>query len=596
MSIGLQTILPPADFEGALQSQPISFTVTGTPLLSELLIQVRGETVFQNSTFLTGWTSSIQQVNATAGGFDFLLIPGDSKAWKTGEVIEVYVLWTDAGDPTNTDDRLWSFTVEGEALSLSMYPMVRQSIRDMDGGEDGLLYKLFTLPGGLDDLWRERVFDPASGLHQLYNPYEIPAAWLPWLKAMVGLSRDLDFDPTEAQLRKIITLFPYLMEEKSCEKALVYAIRHATGNRFWIRNFFDLRAELEDIYLTEMLKDQDPNILNVESKTPTGSNLTWCTGSSSYPCTHEFFVGDLPADLFPSGFFASADSYKWLRITEWAADQDFETWYEIDYLVPGTTKGVLKQTGDPGPNAAGSAKWQLWPEMVGDFQTEVRVDDRAGSPVDRDLLTFFTNLVRPLSERVEFVFVDFLDTFPELGVLDDWQMGGNQPFMAVVNQLTIPAPDGVADLVLSGSESWQYNSIATRVQAGGTDALLHIRFLVLDADNFYYLEIDWNGPSIRLYKVTATTPSPLVGAVTIADLLPGFEDVFRINVLETTTGYRLQVQYAGVTMIDVTDASPHAAGPIAYASGGGSEEVYLSFVEVSRIPGDILLVGPFSYV
>lgn len=597
MTVSIHNVLPPDEFEGASLTQPISFSLgsDSSVMLATVQIQVRGERVYDGAlaAFDSGWTSSAQQVNATLNGYNFRLVPDATKQWQRGETIEVYAV---ASDASGVEEFWWSFTVEGEALSLSLYPMILKSVRDRDGGTDGLLSKLIALPGGLDDIWRTRMFEPASDVLDSYNPQKIAARWLPWLKAMVGLGRDLSFNPTETQLRAIIALFPVLMKHKPSDLSLDYAIRMVTGNRFWIRDFFDLRMVEDDVYITEMLRTQDPNLLDFPSDTPSGTSLTWCTGSSSYPCTHEFFIADLPEYHFPGRKFGSDDRWGWLEIVEWPADPDFVGFYRIASTDAGTTKGTLLESGPAGPNMAGTGKWRLWGENS-EFITEVRlVDDPDGSiAVDRTLLEFFIHLIRPLSERIEITWIDFLDTFPVIKDLEQWEMDGTTPYMPEVGAMAIPPVDGSARINFGPALLWGERSLAVRCKAIGADAILQIRFLVADADNYYYVEIHWTAQRVRLYKVVSTAATQVGSDVTLTDLLPGYEDVFRCNVIKSGGGadHRLQVIYDGTTIIDeVVSPAPFLVGGVELVSGGGSEEVWITFVEVIALPATTTRIGP----
>lgn len=596
MTIALTNVLPPDEFVGATLTQPISFSVgsDGTMTLAGTWIWVRGEKVYDilGGGFASGWTGSAYQVNAGIGGFDFRLVPDGTKVFQRGEEIEVLL---QSSDGDGAVELRWSFVVEGEPLNMSLYPMILGAVRDMDGGEDGLLYKLITLPGGLDEIWRTRMFDRASDVKDLYNPAKAPAAWLPWLKALVGLGQDLSFDPTEAQLRAILQLFPYLNKHKPSDTSLDYAIRMVTGNRFWIRDFFDLRAVVGEAYLTELLKGSDPNILDFPSDTPGGSALTWCTATSSYPCTHEFYIADLPEAQFPSKIFGPSQQYGWLEIVEWPADPTFVGFYRIDTLTPGTTTGLLVGSGAAGPNAAGTGKWRLWGHNS-EFVTEIRlVDDPDGSiAVDRTLLKFFLNLTRPIDERIEITYIAFLDLFPVIGELEQWEMDGTEPFITAVGTLAIPAPDGLARIATTPAAGWVERSLAIRTNAVGSDCILHVRFMVSDDDNYFYFEIDWNTKGVELYKVVATTPTQLGSTVTLPDLIPGYEDVWRANVIWSGSGFRLQVVYDGETILDEVEGSPAwAAGGVEIVNGGGAEDCYITLVEVNTLPAEIERVGPY---
>ena len=332
---------------------------------SSIQIWIRDVLAYYQGSFQEGFVNSLKEANAE-NGFDFLIVPDESLRWERNEQIAVRVVAQDT--VPNTLDQTYSFTGElAPHNPFSVYRFIMQAVRDHDEQSPGLLSQLCE---AFDQVWNECTFDRTTELPDLFDPYRIPSRWLPWLKAQVGFTRDLNFDPTEDELRRVIAGGVELWNDKPAEEAIRDAIRLTTGNRFIVRDYFDLRFEVDKARLVEELEDFDPNVLLFSPNAYQAVNeLRTCDASPFYPCRATFYIYD--ADL---PVFTDPKQYTHLIVTDDHPIVNLRGLYEIDQLTVGGKTGLIKgpigfpvQTAQTGP-----AKLLNVP---GDYTTEIRLVD-----------------------------------------------------------------------------------------------------------------------------------------------------------------------------------------------------------------------------
>lgn len=638
---------------------------------STIEIWIRDVVAYRSSTFQPGFTSSVKQAN-TENGFDFLIVPDADLRWERNERVKVRVVAKDT--VPNTLDRTYYFTGELSAEQpFSVYRMIMQSVRDHDAQSPGLLAGICE---AFDQVWQETMFDRATELPDLLDPDRIPDKWLPWLKAQVGFTRDLDFDPTEAELRRVIKGGVELWNDKPAEEAIRDAIRLTTGNRFLVRDYFDLRFEVDKARVIEELEDFDPNVLLFSpSAVREVQQLRTCDASSLYPCNSTFYIYD--ADL-PD--WNEPKQFTHLLITDHpiAAIRGL---YEIDYLIVpsyGTRDGVLKtpfpvqtaQTGpakllnvpgdytteirlvDPGvgelryraltsgftigqrvygatSGACGILKTAtpvpgtatgtfVLTDVCGRFELNEPISDSGGGAaivdsklldttyggeffrvVNRDLLDFLVNQVRPFSERFDVVYVDFIDQFLTPGDLELWTVSD-------VADVTIPSPGGalVVDpgawalpkTVIGGE--WK-DQVATWKVQGPAGAVAHLWFWASDVSvatgSGYRIDVDFTAGTVKLYKVSAGSAVQLGSTVTLPTVvMPDLDLVVRADVLKEGSDTRIRVKVEGNTEIDVADSPASFTQGKLGVSASGAAAIDVKLVEVNTLPTEIQRIGPVA--
>lgn len=572
---------------------PIVFSIRddyGLPI-ENIVVYVEGEIVFFSGSFSDGWETSVYYINAY-NSFDFILIPNAGNALTEQKNIIVRVV---ASDYVGLSlDESWSFTTAGEVFSLSIYTMLTRSIREMDKKSPGLLQKILQNSGGVDDIWKEKIYDRATTLWDMYSPLNAPAKWLPWLKSLVGLSRDISLDATTEELRGIIYSASTMWRDKPTELSLEDAVRTVTGNKLKIRNYFDFRMQLDSSILTEMVENFDPHLLDFPSITPSGNELTWCHATAVYPCTHQFFIGDLPDAYFPGQQFASDHQYQYLEITAWPADPSFVGFYKIDQLYKDTTGGSIQAAEPVGPNSSDTGSWRLWGGNS-DFVTELRLMDAPSGTgvVNRELLQDMIELIRPVGERIDIVYVDLLDEFIAPKDVGMWSFtGATHPYVPEPGgRLVIPAISSIFYGQIY-AYSWGDRTAIIKVEAESISTTVEFRFAVVDANNYYYVEIDYTAQTIDLYKMVAGAPA-LLGTIVRLDLIPDYVDTFRVNMITEGSNILLQVKYNGDLLYEQVDApATFTTGTVqVYAIG---DIAYLYYIEVMVLPAQSDRVGPIT--
>lgn len=462
---------------------------------------------------------------------------------------------------------------------------------------------------GYDDTWKARTFDRTTPLHTLFEPANVDAKWLPWLKSLVGFTRDLSMDPTELQLRRIISrAVPYWLAKPS-EKSLEYAVRMVSGNRFRIRGFHDFRSQIDTTFVTEELEDFDPNILDIGINIVSGKQARPSMyAPAGWPGDYYWVIADLPE------VFSSTHQFRYFQVTRHLAYPELEGFFEIDYCFKGT-KTVVIQTPNP-VRCWDYGSWKLYSDL-GDFTTEVRIVDPPDAPVDRTLLEILVGWVRPFSERVLFVFLHFLDEFISPLDLDLWNTAG---------AVTVPEPGGAA-LVKSGGQlltsspytpTWGDQSTSFKLTAtpkalagDGNDAVAWLVFFSNNSTTYYFLEVNYGTKKLALYQMVLGVSTKIAETGVLPFIVVDFPDVFRVTAVKGQSGdLRIIVKADGETVIDLYCAAGGIWGgsvwggsiwgggtpPIAFAGNVGARctagEFRLHMVEVLPVPAETLTVGP----
>jgi len=304
------SITPISPVAGALdveQDAPVIFKLfsTNQVLLNSTVVKVRDLVVYAGSAigFSSGWQQSKIET-PDSDSYVFYLIPDLAYQWQRGENVKVLVSTAD-NFPSNKSLE-WFFVAVGSPFPFQVHKFILDSMIQMDKRSPSTLSLISSLQGGLTDTWREKISERIDALRTLRDPAEIPDALLPYLGGLLGFPATVDLPVTEQELRVVYTNAIRYWNAKNSELGLSYAVRMATGNRFVIRDFFDLRmlaidpVETPDLYestfLFELREDQDPNLLDFPSVTPSGSNFRWFPFGGNFPESHTFIIGDLPAE------------------------------------------------------------------------------------------------------------------------------------------------------------------------------------------------------------------------------------------------------------------------------------------------------------
>lgn len=461
---------------------------------------------------------------------------------------------------------------------LNIWRMLFDGIRQLDGHEMGLLKKICD---ALDLAWEDFLYDPVTALPTLFEVESIDKKWLPYLKPLLGFTREIPFDATEEELRRVLVrAVPFWNDKPSELGSITHAIRMVSGSRFRVRNYFDHRMVVGETCLGEEMEDFDPMVVDFPSKIATGLRVIIGPGAVG-PGWFEIDGGNL--------LFETVGQYRYLYLEE---PETLKGCYPIESLMVGT--GVGKLFGAPFPNdltvdgalygtmdeylsevrlvdrRAGymdcdrlTASFQAGERVRGDYSGavasvmevtddngavatlklaraigrfvdgELLVGNRGGSGavkgklrglLNRTLLRFMLEVNRVVGERYDLVYTSFLDQFETPNDLDQWTHQGG---------VTVPSPGCVA-IVPAGASMLVNDATAPLVDA--------------DAD----LEYDSGWDNYRTaWKVTGN-------ADTILDL------VFRQ--MDATNRYLIRVSFPGelVSLIKVVAGAETVITSVAF--------------------------------
>jgi hypothetical protein len=378
---------PGPDATGVDDDKAILFSVIDDKqvVLSSVNVWFDDVLVFDGTNFQPGFLSSPTPEANSENGYDFAIVP-DTLPFEPGSAHSVRVQAQD--ELAQQVDETWMFAVadleEDLENPFSIYRMLLRSIRTMDERSPGTLQKLLQgfegEDNGVDQIWNDLILDPQRLLNTLFDPAEVDAKWLPWLKSIVGFTRDLNFTPSELELRRVIENGVAYWNAKPSTNAINRALRMTTGNRFRLRDYFKLRMQADQTSVTEELADFDPNVLDFGQAIPVGSQFKVDAADDSL-----FEIDDLPGDLASFGF-ASEDQFLFLQVLE---GPNAGT-YVIRVLTQGASDGQIDTTLGPAfPDTGDSANPRAW-RLIGEaaeFTQELRVVDEGHGEIDLDRLT-----------------------------------------------------------------------------------------------------------------------------------------------------------------------------------------------------------------
>jgi len=210
--------------------------------------------------------------------------------------------------------------------------------------------------------------------------------------------------------------------------------------------------------------------------------------------------------------------------------------------------------------------------------------------INRPLMRFLMDVVRPLSERTRIVYVDLLDEFETPDDLDQW---------AVTIPVTVPSPGGAAVLGVGGrllttaafSPEWGDATIYWKVALDTATSAFDGLFRYLDVNNHYRLRLDMATKKVGLIK-SKSGLSLLAESAAMPWLKPGCADVIRVDVINrATVGVHFKVTFDGeplFTAEDPTNANRYGrVGALGYA---GTSNLHL--IEAAVWPVETDHVGP----
>lgn len=595
----LRTLSPSADSDKVSVYTPLSIEILDDADidLTATSIQLRfGDGtpfyIYRNGTFEPGINTGESATTAITGSsgyrFDFVL----SKALPYNTLITVIIDAVDTG--SNTLSTSYWFITEiapvKYSYNLDMYNFLIEPIRNADIKEGNLLVKRYL--EGPQRAW-DTIVDRINALPNLWSVTDIEDAYLPYLKNIVGWTKELDYITDRLDslaLRRLIAASGLIWKKKGPEDTLIDVLRIATGARARIWNWFDFRWVIDETGLGEEHEGTDPWIIDLpstetENFVDSGILSSSTDGRTITIPSGVFSTSIKPGDIFilTGGIYGGEEGTVQKRVSS----------SEIILHYPGIGAGISWV----------GASWKIVSrELVADdpYRMNLRIVDNG--LIDKQLVVDLVRLLRPANERVDITYLDFLDRF---NVPDDnvqWNPLNTGNITVAEGRLAL-LDDSVAEktfAIVENSSSWtEYaTSVKIKGESLASGAEWGALFYYVDDDNHYKLLIDTYDQTLRVVRVTSGGETELdlradeVGLQTSLDLgaleigiYPNIYYTFRIQVVREGGNNRVQIFLDGSELVNAIDTTSLTAGSIGVLHEADAV-VECAEIEMFQIPSD----------
>jgi hypothetical protein len=391
---------------------------------------------------------------------------------------------------------------------------------------------------------------------------------------------------SEDELRRLISSAIDFWKYRWTDQGLALAVQMTTGNRFKIRDYFDFRFLVNETMIQEDLENSDPNMLSVKTK-----NLFRKAddGETQYG-------GDINAFYSPTVAPVTDDIGGYIVISADTGSPTLNGFYEIQFV------DIVAQTwttkpGEYFPRAdTGLDFFVAFP--YDEYLTEIRVvDEETGDgDVNRDLLEKLVELQRPSSERVNIVYVDFMDLFSRDNDLGLWTTAGYGAYTATVANGLLTLTGGAsgetgikADTAKSLNWTDYYWKTKLALKTNGSV------WLGVFKDAFR-LEINYSGFGtgyIRLWRNIASVWTALTAQIPHPSLNLDTYWTYSIEIynLLATGNIHIKILIDGNVWIDTTSATTGQDGTL-FLLCDNVVTMTVAETEMFQYPLDISRVGP----
>lgn len=166
-------------------------------------------------------------------------------------------------------------------------------------------------------------------------------------------------------------------------------------------------------------------------------------------------------------------------------------------------------------------------EALDEYQTDIRiVDDKTG--INKTLILRILNLMRPVSERLNVIFVSFYDDFFD-GIGNFDVLAGNA-FLNANQQMELQQNTFVTTSVFQDTE---FQDMVLQVKAndnvfGGAGGIFSVLFFVQDQNNFYEFRIDTINRRTAVFKTVGGIETQ-IGSWVDEDIVPQASYIFTVS-------------------------------------------------------------------
>lgn len=469
---------------------------------------------------------------------------------------------------------------------FTIYKFLIQRIRFLDEKLGTKLVQRFL--DGPQEVWAT-MENRAGALYTLFDPAEIEARFLPSLRKLVAFNDDL-LDLVNAasddELRVIIEgAIEFWQKRATREAGYKTAVNLVTGNRFKLRGYHDFKFILDETHIMEELENLDPVMIDVQTVNRFRQGDNGITQAS----------GDPRRFSSASGVFEDPEDLGAFIVIQDNDTPDSNGFYEITSVLSFTDVIVDSSF----PTAETGLTW-FTAFQYDEYLTEIRVvDDLTGDgALNRPLLTKLLEQTRPNSERVNVVYVSFMDLFTTANDLGQWQVTGADDFTRTVDSGVLTLKDGAGAGTLTtdyfGDTAWENYSVKSKIQQKAPGSW-EISFLRKTDTNYYFVRVTFTTPTngtIQLFRKIVGVDVQLGSTYAFAGLDLDIFFTYTIDVFrnETTGLTAIDVRLDGDAVISETDAE-YERGNIGYRVNTGAE-IEVTEVELWQYPLTIDRVGP----
>jgi hypothetical protein len=479
-----------------------------------------------------------------------------------------------------------------ETFPYTIYKFLIKRIRFLDEVLGTKLVQRFL--DGPQEVWAT-MENRGLDLLNLFDPTEIEARFLPSLRKLVAFNDDL-LDlvnaASEDELRVIIEgAIEFWQKRATREAGYKTAVNLVTGNRFKLRGYHDFKFILDETIIMEELENLDPFMIDVQTVNRFRQGNDGVTRAS----------GNVRRFSSASGAFEDPEDVGAFIVIQDNDTPDSNGFYEIVTVLSSTDVIVDSDF----PTAETGLTWFV-AFHYDEYLTEIRVvDDLTGDgALNRSLLTKLLEETRPNSERVNVVYVSFMDLFTTANDLGQWQFtiaDQYQPvvangFLSLANQASLSPGFMVTDYF--DDDTWKNYTLKSKIaqkEPIGIAASFSIVFLRTDDLNYYTFDVIPSTPTdatVELWRVVGGAFTQLGSTIDFPDLSPDIFFTYTIDVFrdEATGLTRIDVKIDGDTFFSETDSN-FDTGNFGYrVARFGAIEV--TEVELWQYPLTIDRVGP----
>jgi len=226
-------------------------------------------------------------------------------------------------------------------------------------------------------------------------------------------------------------------------------------------------------------------------------------------------------------------------------------WFDFRWVLDETELGEDHQGRDP---------WIIALPSEGDaeYYSNVRIVD--SGDLDHELVINLVKLCRPLGERIEVSYIDFLDRFLVANEYGQWRLEAGTEITVAGGTMTL-GDDTLAELALidgTTAAAWANYVVYARLRGGDASTSgrgVGVTCYTTDVNNTYRVYLDIAAGTVTLDKLVGGAPTVL-GTYTFAAVLTA-EQWFgvRIHIEAEGSTNRIRVYVDGEERINVTDAT-----------------------------------------